>query len=362
VRIERWTKEVNEFAHKKLNDDHCALTAAQFVIARSHGFASWPKFARHIQELETAHSPTAQFEAAADAIVSGDSTKLQRLLKENPALIRARSSREHHATLLHYVSANGVEGYRQRTPKNAVETARILLEAGAEVDATCDVYGGDCTTLGLVATSVHPERAGVQEALMQVLIDHGAEIERPNAYGNRQSAILDCIANGRLAAARYLASRGAKLGALEAAIIGDLETLKRDFEPDGSLKQGVTQGEINAAFTWACLADHRDVINFLLERGVDLGFRGGEGETGLHWAAHAGHLELVKLLIARGAPLEVQNVYGGTPLGQALWSAFNAPRKGHPAIVEALLAAGAKATPEDEKWIAKLRSERKASS
>jgi hypothetical protein len=44
---------------------------------------------------------------------------------------------------LHYCSANGVEGYRQKTPKNIVEITRILLEAGAEVDARADVYGGD---------------------------------------------------------------------------------------------------------------------------------------------------------------------------------------------------------------------------
>lgn len=29
----------------------CALARAQLFIAREHGFASWPKFARHVQEL-----------------------------------------------------------------------------------------------------------------------------------------------------------------------------------------------------------------------------------------------------------------------------------------------------------------------
>jgi hypothetical protein len=80
---------------------------------------------------------------------------------------------------LHYCSANGVEGYRQKTPKNIVEITRILLEAGAEVDARADVYGGDSTTLGLAATSVHPEKTGVQEELMQVLLDHGAIMDTP---------------------------------------------------------------------------------------------------------------------------------------------------------------------------------------
>jgi hypothetical protein len=37
---------------------------------------------------------------------------------------------------LHYIGANGVEGERQKTPANAVEVARILLDAGAEESST----------------------------------------------------------------------------------------------------------------------------------------------------------------------------------------------------------------------------------
>ena len=60
------------------------------------------------------------FEAAADAVVSGDITALAKLLSENPALVTERSPREHRSTLLHYVSANGIEDFRQKTPQNIV--------------------------------------------------------------------------------------------------------------------------------------------------------------------------------------------------------------------------------------------------
>src|SRR4029077_225533 len=157
VRIDRWIAQVTQFAQKKLSDPgrasaKCALADAQFVIARSHGFESWPKLVKHIEALVRGNSQASQFEAAADAIVAGDAATLERLLHENPELIRARSTREHRATLLHYISSNGVEGYRQITPKNAVKIAGILLKAGAQVDAEADVYGGGATTLGLVAT------------------------------------------------------------------------------------------------------------------------------------------------------------------------------------------------------------------
>jgi len=61
-----------------------------------------------------------------------------------------------------------------------VKVAEILLKAGAEVDAMAEIYGGS-TTLGLVATSIHPMRAGVQNALIQTLLDYGAGIDHPGA-------------------------------------------------------------------------------------------------------------------------------------------------------------------------------------
>src|SRR5271167_605060 len=114
--------EVEDFARRtvlggELADRRCALAGAQFVIARSHGFNSWPKFAKHLEALARKSSSISRFEAAADAIVGGDVATLKRLLRQDPKLIRTISTREHSAALLHYVSANGVEGYRQKTPE-----------------------------------------------------------------------------------------------------------------------------------------------------------------------------------------------------------------------------------------------------
>lgn len=68
----------------------------------------------------------------------------------------------HRATLLHYVAANGVEGYRQRTPPDVVEIAGILLQAGAEPDALADMYGAECTTMTMLVSSRPPANAGLQ--------------------------------------------------------------------------------------------------------------------------------------------------------------------------------------------------------
>jgi len=345
VIISRWTDQIVGFIQRKLNehDGRCRLTDAQFIIARSHGFDSWTKFSKHLHGLTQKNSAIARFEAAADAIVKGDSKTLKRLLHDDPQLIHARSTREHGATLLHYVSANGVEGYRQKTPANIVEITELLLKTGAEVDAEADVYGGGSTTLGLVATSVHPYRAGVQNQLMQVLLDQGAEIDHKTGAGNRQSSVLGALANGRGEAATYLAERGARLNLLAAAGVGRLDVVKSFFNEDGSPKRTTTRKQVQSAFNYACGWGRTNVVEFLLERDVDLADGGGDGQTPLHSAAICGQLEMIKLLLKYGPPLEAVNIYGGTVLGQTLWSAAHGgDPKLYAEILKTLIAAGAK--------------------
>jgi ankyrin repeat protein len=273
-------------------------------------------------------------------------------VQENPKLTLQRSTREHRATLLHYCSANGVEGYRQRTPKNIIEITRLLLEAGADVDAGADVYGSGCTTLGLTATSVHPEKAGVQEGLMQVLLDHGAAMDKPGITGGRHSLIRGCLANGRRRAARWLAEHGATLDLEGAAGTGRLDVVKTFFDSTARLKSPATQQELQRGFVWACGGGHEDVVEFLLSHGADLTDDAGSGEPPLHMAVVGASLSIVKLLISRGAPLEQRNAYDGTPLGQAGWSFINGnPDHDYVPIFDALLAAGAHI---EDGWLAWL--------
>lgn len=118
VSVDRWTDELSSFLRTEQQSAQAfTLARAQFILARIHGFQSWPKFARHLQALSLVHSPEAKFESAVEAIIRGELAALEHLLSADPSLVRARSAREHHATLLHYVGANGIEGYRQKTPK-----------------------------------------------------------------------------------------------------------------------------------------------------------------------------------------------------------------------------------------------------
>lgn len=323
---------------------------ARSMIARHHSFESWGAFASFREAARQPQSAVARFEAAVDAIVSGDLAALERLLRNEPALVQARSPRTHHATLLHYVGANGVEGFRQRTPKNIVQVTEVLLNAGAEIAAMADMYGGS-DTLGLVATSVHPQRAGVQQALMEFLLARGASVSQASGGAKSSSLVNACLANGRPEAAEFLAGRGAPLDLEAAAGLGRLDLVK-------SLWNGSTERQVWDGFSWACAYGRTEVVAFLLEKGMDIGARlRSHGQTGLHWAAHGGHAEIVRVLLRHGAPLEVQDEsFESTPLAWALhgWSTSTDDERYYQ-VVALLVEAGAKV---EERWLPLARDVR----
>ena len=259
------------------------------------------------------------FESAADAVVSGDLGSLRRLLALDASLVFARSGRPHRATLLHYVGANGVEEERQRTPPNVVEVTRVLLDAGASVDATADLYGGGSTPLGLAVTSIYPVRAGVLVPLLDTLFEAGASVE---------GLLMPALGNQRPEGAAWLADHGAEVDLVSAAGLGRLDLVRTYIDVPGA--------RLGQAVVYASRYGHIGIVAFLLERGADPGEQDANGFTGLHWAAHGGYVDIVRLLLAHGAPLEVQNRFGGTVLGQALWSAENAPLEAHPEIISLL--------------------------
>lgn len=173
---EQFEKQAREYLRlQREPGGKCSLADAQFAVARSYGFGSWAKLTEFTVRINRPYSEVMQFESAVNAVVTGDIATLAALLRGNPELVHLRSMRMHHASLLHYVSANGVEGYRRQSPANAVAVARLLLDAGAEVDAPYPGPDGDMTALALVATSIPAQRAGVQHALVETLLNAGAK-------------------------------------------------------------------------------------------------------------------------------------------------------------------------------------------
>jgi hypothetical protein len=327
---------------------------ARAIITRTHHVDTWEDFEAFTRAMHDGSPAVARFEAAADAIAAGDAESLSRVIADYPELIRARSVRNHHATLLHYVGANGIEGWRQRTPPNALQVLQLLLDSGAEVDATADMYGGS-TTLGLVATSLHPERAGLQEALIDVLIARGARMDIRGIAGGTRPLVNACLANSRPRAAAYLASRGAPLDVEAAGGLGRVDLLAMCFDDAGRPRPSTRPEQLASALVAAAEHNQHEAVRLLLDRGVPVDAQApGSTFTGANWAALNGNVALLKLFIERGARLDIENDYGGVALGASLWGALNRPRQDlFPEVVETLIAAGARVEPGAADWWAK---------
>jgi ankyrin repeat protein len=295
---------------------------ARLALARSYGFLDWCELARWVVEVCRADSPVARFESAVEAVVNGDAVALRQLLQQHPDLVRVRSTYVtphdppmHRATLLHYVAANGVEGWRQKTPGSAVEIAEMLLDAGAEPDALAEMYGGECTTMSMLVSSSHPAAAGLQSALAETLIDHGASVARCGK-GAWTSPLATALAFGYTDTARTLVRRGAVVDSVDlAAGLGDVEQVRRLLPAASTLER-------HRALALAAQHGHVEVLKVMLDAGEDPNRYNPDGNHGhstpLHQAVWAGHEDAVRLLVERGARLDIRDtIWNGTALGWA---------------------------------------------
>ncbi|HXR97726.1 MAG TPA: ankyrin repeat domain-containing protein [Terriglobales bacterium] len=306
-------------ADEEIRDASLSLDDARLALARCYDFLDWASLAACAAAIAE-EGEVFEFESAVEAVIHGDLEALREALRRNPGLVAARSTRVccfdppvHAATLLHYVAANGVEGYRQMTPPQAVEVARELLQAGAEPDALAHMYGAECTPMSMLVSSSHPEKAHLQIPLVELLLDHGAALE---GRGTRQwgGPLHTALVFGMLDAARALARRGARVDLPDAAGLGLLDEASRLLPASAEDRR--------LAFALAAQHGHADVVRLLLDHGEDPNRYNPEGNhahaTPLHHAVLGGHTEVVALLLDRGARLDIRDTtWHGTPLGWA---------------------------------------------
>jgi ankyrin repeat protein len=299
------------------------LPDAELTVARAYDFENWARLAEHVAAVTDEGSDVWRFEAAVEAVVHGDLDTLDSLLRGHPDLVNARSTRVthfdppvHRATLLHYVAANGVEGYRQKTPANAVAVAKMLLSAGAGPDALASMYGGQHATMSMLVSSSPPAQAGLQVALVDTLVDFGAKLEAAGS-GGWASPLMTALAFGFAAAAEALVRRGARVDTLAAAA-----GLGRVAEARVMLA-GASPDDRHRALVLAAQQGHAEVVRILLDAGEDPNRYNPDGNhahsTPLHQAALSGHEDVVRLLVTRGVRLDMKDrIYESTPLGWAL--------------------------------------------
>jgi len=279
----------------------------------------------------------------------GDSAALAALLESDPELVHALFLADDppydgyfwRPTLLHHVAGNPNRG---ELPGNAVEIAGVLLDAGADVDATCgggpsQPDTGGCTTLGLLASGAQAQVQGVTEPLLDRLLAAGAELDPAGDGKAMWLALYHTVENrGQREVARMLYDRGHPVDLCFAAGLGLDETVESWFREDGTLAPGAdrfyrrhrrsgpeaTDREIvQDALLFACVNGERKTVELLLGRGADVNAArpwASELPTPLHGGALAGWLEVAELLVARGADVTIRDaIHGSTPIG---WASF----------------------------------------
>lgn len=291
------------------------LDDARLVVAHEYGFPTWFNLSKFAEEV-AGDGPAAKFERAVEVVVSGDVVTLKKMIRDDRNLVRARSSRFHRATLLHYIAANGVEGIRQKTPSNALQVARLLLDAGADPDALAMMYDNLCTTMSMLVSSAHPANAGLQADLAELLLDYGAQHRGPGSEW--QSDIMTALAFGYASTAERLARRGAPADSLPtAAGLGRVEETSR-------LLLTADERSRHIALALAAQHGHAEVVKLLLDAGEDPNRYCPDGfhshATPLHNAISSDRENVVKLLLDRGARTDIKDtIFDGTALDWAIY-------------------------------------------
>lgn len=290
----------------------------------------------------------------------GDASAFRSLLEKSPPLVHAVCESVeppydgyfHAATLLHHVAGNPQRG---RLPDNVVEIARILLEAGADTEAGCG--GGPSqpgtangTVMGLVTSSAMAHELGHTEALIDLLLEHGAKLDRDGGmFGTLYHTVEH---RGQREVARMLHARGVRADLPIAAGLGRVDLMASFLAGDGGLlpeageiwSRTVRGGAVltaadilGDALLAASANGWPEAVDWLLDNGAPVDRFGKWGPfpvTALHCAGWAGWPDVVRVLLERGAdPALREPTHNGTPL---VWAAH---AKRQPAI-DAFLEAG----------------------
>jgi ankyrin repeat protein len=277
-----------------------------------------------VDDILAAENPA--FARAIRAVIAGNVSALQHELLTEPALVHARSRSAHHATLLHYTAANGIEGELQREVSNADEIASVLLGAGAQPDALCDAYSAKLTTLILLVSSDHPNPVGVAGRVVTVLCSRGAAVD---GVENDASPLATALCYAHVDSVDALLAAGARTeNVIFAAAASktdwvrawldddrrdDPQSIPASFPLSSDRKTAAEQ-----AFVFASMCGRIDVVRLLVDRGVDVNAcPQGSRRTGgaLHTAAMQGQLDVVRFLLEHGADPHIKDArYHGTPL------------------------------------------------
>jgi ankyrin repeat protein len=179
---------------------------------------------------------------------------------------------------------------------NRANTVRALVARGAAVDAA----NGEGSTALMAAAY------GGSAPVARALLEHKADLAAEDAGGS--TALIYAAANGHLALLEMLQKAGLSKGtdlAFAFAVRDCHVDVVRKLAAGGARIDARVQGQPPVLL--AAAANCGEVLDFLIERGVDVDATDDKGMTALMAAGAEGYVPIVQTLLAHGADLERTN-------------------------------------------------------
>ncbi len=221
-------------------------------------------------------------------IHAGNLEALERHLRGDPALATARvvDARGVARTLLHVVA-----DWPGHFPNGAGAVA-VLAAAGADVNAAVL----RAAPHGSAETPLHWAASSDDVAVLDALLDAGADIEAPGAVFTGGTAMSDAVVFAQWRAARRLRERGATTTIWQAAALGLVERVREQC----SSEPRATVETLSNALWHACRGGQRGTAEVLLAHGAVLNRIGHEEKTPYDVAQESGEAALVEWLESLG--------------------------------------------------------------
>ncbi len=303
-----------------------------------------------------------------DPIRRADVEAVRDLLADNPQLanqpIAANPAEQTNAmqTPLHLA----MPGDGRELRPSHVEIARLLIGAGAEIDAAGHGPNhGICSPLSLAAWGGHI-------SLVALLLQHGAQANGLNETAPQHCPLQTAANHGHAEAARLLIDAGAQHGLAELILVGQLEPLNAFLDAHANaLEQSIEDGSYPLHVAVSTPAATQ-LLSALLQRGADPNKADAQGRTPLLKAIECENAVAVAQLktattlrdifteIALGDEAAVAALINRDPRSShethpdGVTPLFHAAFSGSLPIATHLLDAGADPTPQSERFWACL--------
>ncbi|MEU3922030.1 ankyrin repeat domain-containing protein [Streptomyces sp. NPDC029004] len=241
--------------------------------------------------MVTLHSHDPLAVAVTEAIHTGDLPALEQLLADHPGLATTRISE---------AAGEGCAGRASRSLlhiaadwpghfPNGPAVVAALAAAGADPNARFD---GSHTE-----TPLHWAASSNDVAVLDALIEAGADLEAPGAVIGGGTPLADARAFGQWQAAYRLIEHGAHITLHDAATLGLLDHVEAFVDA----REAPAPDEVTRAFWGACQGGHLQTAQYLLRRGADINWIGYDDKTPLDTALASEADEVSDWLRSQGA-------------------------------------------------------------